>query len=220
MSTTATETVRDIVSDALLDLGVSVIGQTPIAENMALGVRHLSRIMKTWNAKGYSQFLKASQTVTLTTGASYILAPVRPIKILDARFNRNGIETPMIEITRNEYDELPLKDTTGQPTQFYYDRQKEAAIFYVWPLLNVAAGETIEMTYEREPEDISSPNDAIDLPAEWYDAAVLTLAARLTVPFEIGEPKRSSIKMDAREALDEALASDVEGVVIWQGRNA
>lgn len=150
MAVTGTQTVRDIVTDALLDIEVGAIGQAANATLSAHAVRVLNRIMKAWQLDDAApSFLKSSQTLTLTTAASYSLLPERPIRILSARLKRAGIEIPMIRLTRDEYDSLPVKATTGIPTQYYYDRQKEDALFYVWPVLSVAAGETVEITYER-----------------------------------------------------------------------
>ena len=41
MATTGTETVRDIVTDALLSIGAATLGQSVAAEEMAVGIRHL-----------------------------------------------------------------------------------------------------------------------------------------------------------------------------------
>lgn len=218
MAVTGTETVREIVTDALLEIGVGTIGQSVESEDMALGIRHLNRMLKAWQGSGDAQFLYASQTLTLTTSASYTLSPARPLRILNANLKRSGIETPMVELSRKQYDLLPDKDSTGLPTQFYYDRQKEAALFYVWPLLSAAAGETVEITYEREFEDIASASDTIDLPVEWYDAVILGLAARLCGPYAI--PERMIVEQKAERAKREAMANDIEESVYWVNRDA
>ena len=215
MAVTSTETVRDLVTDALLDIEAGTLGQPPSAEEMAHGVRHLGRMLKAWQGK-YMQFLNTGGSLTMTTAASYTLSPVRPLKILSARLKVNGIETPMIEMSRNEYDELPDKTSTGRPTQFYYDRQKEAALFYVWPVLSTAAGETVEYTYAREFEDISGASDIIDIPAEWYDAVVKNLAVRLSHTYGSAE-RRQMIRIEAKDALDEALAGDLDGSAFFIG---
>ncbi len=214
MSVTGTQTVRDIVDDALLDLEVGSIGITSGADVVAHAVRALNRVMKSWQLDDASpSFLKASQTLTLTTAASYSLNPERPIRILSARFKRNGIEIPMIRLTRDEYDNLPVKTTTGLPTQFYYDRQKEDALFYVWPVLASASGETVEITYEREFEDVDI-NDTIDLPGEWWDVAVLQVASRL-VHAHGSEAAKQSIPMRAEIALNKALGAAMDGESVY-----
>lgn len=214
MATTATQTVQDIITDALLDLEVGSIGAAANATLAAHAVRALNRVMKAWQLDDAAPgFLKASQTLTLTTAASYTLNPERPIRILSARFKRNGQEIPMIRLTRDEYDNLPVKTTTGTPTQFYYDRQKEDALFYVWPVLASASGETVEITYEREFEDVDI-NDTIDLPGEWWDVAVLQTASRLVHAYG-SEAAKQSIPMRAEMALNKALGAAVDGESVY-----
>jgi hypothetical protein len=214
MAVTGTQTVRDIITDAMLDLEVGAIGIEAEANLAAHAVRTLNRVMKMWQLDDAApSFLKASQTLTLTTAASYSLLPERPIRILSARLKRSGIEIPMIRLSRDEYDQLPVKTTTGLPTQFYYDRQKEDALFYVWPVLATAAGETVEITYEREFEDVDI-NDNIDLPGEWWDVAVLQLASRL-VHAHGSEGAKQSIPMRAEIALNKALGAAMDGESVY-----
>lgn len=214
MATTGTNTVLDIITDALLDLEVGAMGIAVPAEQSAHAVRTLNRLMKSWQLMDDTpSFLKASQTLTLTTAASYSLLPERPVRILSARFKRSGIEIPMIRLTRQEYDELPQKTVTGMPTQFYYDRQKEDALFYVWPVLSVAAGETVELTYEREFEDVVI-GDNIDLPSEWYDVAVKQLAARLVSAYG-SENAKQRLPGEAAYALNVALGASVDGESVY-----
>ncbi len=216
MAVTGTLTVQDIITDALLDLEVGAIGIDADSTLAAHAVRALNRVMKSWQLDDAApSFMKASYTLTLTTAASYSLVPERPIRILSARLKRSGIEIPMIRLTRDEYDSLPVKTTIGLPTQFYYDRQKEDALFYVWPVLATAAGETVEITYEREFEDVGI-NDTVDLPGEWWDVAVLQLASRLIHAYG-SEGAKQSIPMRAEIALNKALGAAMDGEsVYWQ----
>jgi hypothetical protein len=214
MTTTFTHTIRDIVTDALLDIEAGRLGTPPAAAEMDLGIRHLNRIMKTWQGNG-SQFLRTNGSLTLTTSSSYTLTPPRPIRIITARLKRNGIETPMFRMTRDDYDDLPQKLSTGLPTQYYYDRQKETGTFFVWPVLTAASGETVEFSYEREFEDVTDPDDTIDCPVEWYDAVVLNVAARLSHTFGSAD-RKALIKNEAIEALNTALGSDTEESVYWR----
>ena len=214
MAVTGTQTVRDIITDALLDLEVGSIGDEADATLAAHAVRVLNRVMKAWQLDDAApSFLKASQSLPLTTAASYTLSPERPIRILSARFKRSGTEIPMIRLTRDDYDNLPVKTTTGTPTQFYYDRQKEDALFYVWPVLATAAGETVEITYEREFKDVEI-NDNIDLPGEWWDVAVLQTASRLVHAYG-SEAAKQSIPMRAEMALNKALGAAVDGESVY-----
>lgn len=218
MAVTGTTTVREVITDALLAIGSSTLGQSPAAEEMALGIRHLNRLMKQWQGEGNLRGLIATQSLTLTTAASYTLDPIRPARILNARYKANSIELPMIELGRQEYDELPTKDTTGVPTQFYYDKQNEASLFYIWPVMSAVTTETIEITYEREFEDIASANDIIDIAFEWQNAVILNLALSLAHTFGEAD-KRMAIRADAKEAFDSAMGNDAEDSVYFTGED-
>lgn len=214
MATTATETVRTIVNDALLDIEAGTLGQTAEATAMAHGIRHLNRLMKSWQSQGYLQSLVSQQSLTLVADtAAHTMSPVRPAKILNVRYkDSSGTELPMNEMSRQEYDELPIKTSQGIPTNFYYDKQKEAAVINFWPVIASVTTETAEITYEREYEDISDEDDTIDIPVEAYDAVILHLGKRLTHTYGSAE-RKMAIRADAKEAFDCWLASDVESIV-------
>lgn len=209
MAVTATATVRDIVTDALLKIGVGTLGQAPAAEEANLARRTLYRMLKAWQMRGHPVYLRAVYSLTLTTAASYSLVPERPVRVISARLKRSGQEMPMEELTAGEYDELPNKASTGLPTTFFYDRQREDALFYVWPALSAADGETVEITYEREIDDHASLSDTVDAPVEWHEALVYGLAERLAPDF--GRPP-----VDGGLKYREAIASDVEGSVFFE----
>ncbi len=207
MATTDTDTVRDLIESAFRKIGVVSIDEAMNADQAENALRAFNRMVKAWQNRGYNLWAIASQTVTLTTATNYTLNPVRPLEITSCRLKRNGTEMPMVRMTRDEYDTLPVKTTQGTPTQFYYDRQREAARLYVWPVLASASGETLAITFVREFEDMGL-NDQPDLPVEWYDAAVYSLAARLADDYQVNAP---NVIARAEEELRLALASDREG---------
>lgn len=214
MAVTGTQTCTEIATDALRYSGVVAVDLEAADEEIAIALRELDRMLKSWQAMGHNLWTLTSQTVTLTTAASYTLSPVRPFSIHNINFRQNGRDLPMHEMMREEYDSLPVKTASGIPTNFYYDRQREDARLYVWPVLSVAAGETLEITFYREIEDVVS-DSVIDCPAEWYDAVVKGLGFRLTLLFSPDTPKMY-LKPLADEALALAMAGDRESSVYFR----
>lgn len=214
MAVTGTKSVRDICQSALWKIGVIDNATAASADEFARAAEDLNDMLKAWQAKRYNLWTSSTQSVTLTTAASYTLDPVRPLSIESVRLKRSGTEMPMQSLTREEYDTLPVKTTTGTPTTYYYNRQREAAVLYIWPVLAVASGETLEITYTRELEDVSGATaaDIIDVPAEWYEAVIYNLADRLADTFMIDAPK---ISLRAATALRDALAFDREESVYF-----
>ena len=215
MSTTGIWTVRKLCTAALRKINVVAQDEPADADSLETARGVFEVMHKALQMRGANIYTLASQTLTLTTAASYSLSPVRPIEILNARFKRDGQEIPMHRMTRDEYDTLPDKDTTGVPTNFYYDRQREAALFYVWPVLSAASGETVEITYRREIEDADSLNDVVDAPVEWYEALIYNLAARLCDDFSVTGERAARIEARAAQLLRLAEAHDSEGSVFF-----
>jgi hypothetical protein len=211
MAVTGTYTNLDLITSALRKIGVVAQDEEATSDQVSEAIMALDRMLKAWQSRGYSLFTVASQSVVLTTSASYTLSPVRPVRINSVRFKRNGVETPMQRFTRQEYDDLPVKTTTGTPTCWHYDRQREAALLYIWPVLASASGETLEITYEREIEDVEMSSVA-DVPGEWWDAVVYGLASRLADDYGVSS---QMVMARAENELRLAEAGDREGSLFF-----
>lgn len=218
MATTGTLTVRDVVTRALRKAGICGIGDDPSADDAQTAMEELDMMLKSWQNEGYNLWTKTSMSHTLTTSAAQTLDPVRPMRILSCRYkaSASASELLMTRMMRDEYDALPNKTTTGTPTQYYYDRQRVDARLYVWPLLTAATGQTLEITYDRELEDITSLNDVMDMPSEWFQAVVYGLAALMmeTVPVRAQDQR---ITARAQLLLQQAGAFDQEASVFFAG---
>jgi hypothetical protein len=201
---------REAIEDALRELGVLDVEETMDASHVRFGLRKLRRMLLSWQNLDYNVWLKAEQTLTMTAGErSYTLDPVRPLRILSARVVTDGIETPLEALTRQDYDTLPLKTSAGRPVSFHYDRQREDALFYVWPV-PTANGETIQITYARQIAPMDTFGADVDVPEEWEDAVVYGLACALASTYSRQPP----IDL-AAGALNAALAFDREDSVFF-----
>jgi len=215
MAVTGTRTVRNICLQALWKAGITSTGTNAEADEFERALDDLNWMLKSWQQKRYNLWTGTYMTVTATATATQTLDPVRPMSIDGCRFKQGGSEMPMIPMTREEYDNLPVKTTTGTPTSYFYDRQRENAVLYVWPILSSATGQTFEITYTRELDDVSTDtiSSTIDVPVEWYEAVIYNLADRLCDTFEIDSPY---VRRRAEMSLREALAFDREESV-WFG---
>lgn len=213
MATTGTYTNLEICEDALIKAGILGIGEPAQADDIQLVLRNLNRMLKAWQNRGAASWLYERQSVTLTTAASYTMSPARPARIINVNIKRGGIETPMQELTRTEYETLPLKTSSGVPTCWHYSKGRTAPLIYIWPVLATASGETLEITYEREIEDVVL-TAVSDIPSEWYDAAVYGLAARIGSDYMA---ENSNIVARAEIEFNQAMAADREGSVFFAG---
>lgn len=202
-------TVTDIITDAYRKIGVAATDEPLDADQIAAGVRAFNRLMRSFQNREPDLFLKSSEDVTLSNVAEYSLGHCKPRQINSSRIIRNGVETPMHALTRQEYDDLPVKTSTGLPTTYYFDRQKCDGTIYVWPVLS--GGDAImRITYEREMRDVEA-GDKSPFPAEWEEALVYGLASRLADDYGLNLP---NVMARAADELRLVLARDREGS-IW-----
>lgn len=166
-------TAREVIKFALRKCGKLAAGQSvdaDIAENARID---LNMMLKDWQKYDVLWLKKeGSQTLTANT-ASYSLS-TNPRRLYSARFrqtvNSQARDIPMINLERDEYFDLPVKDATGIPTQYYFDPQQSAGTLYVWPLLSSisATAETIEYTYQSRIDDIDDLSDDLDIRQEYF----------------------------------------------------
>lgn len=211
MAVTGTYTARTLISDALRKIGVVAQDEPMTADQADHALRAMNRMVKAWQNRGYNIWGATEVAITLTTAASYVF-DARPMSVESVRLRRGTIDTPMQEMTRQEYYDLPQKTSTGTPTCYYFERQREAATLFIWPVLAAADGETLRVLCTRELEDQVDLNAVPDVPAEWWDALVYGLAARLADDFSVQAP---NVVARAEEELRLALAFDREGSVFF-----
>jgi hypothetical protein len=203
--------VREIIRRALRKIGVVAHDEPGTAEYFINGLAELNTMIGALNNYQHSLWAVTSMSKTLTTAASYTLTP-RPMRIQSMRFKQNGIETPMERLDRQQYDAYPDKTVTGVPSTYYYDPQQATGTVYIWPKLAVAAGETLEITYERQFEDTDELNVGLDAPVNFEEALLYNLAARLALDYGKDAAAAGGIGVGA---LQLALSADREGSVYF-----
>lgn len=202
---------RDIITDAFRKIGVVAADEPMDADQAASGVRALNRYLGSLQNRGIEFYLDVTVDITLTTAASYPVTST-PKRIESARVLKDGVETVMLEIMRNDYDTLPVKDTEGFPTQFYYDRTQAGGVIYIWPLLAAPAGEILRMTVEAQVAQAVDINSNIVLPIEWEEAVVYGLADRLADDHDLPAER---VRTRAEQELRMALSRDREGSIFF-----
>lgn len=173
-------TARQVITHALRMIGVAAVFEDPSGEDSSIAMTQLNLMLKGWQNAGPHIFRQTEGSATLVASTvSYSLSP-RPYRVLDARYrDANGRDLPMMELTRAEYYDLPLKTSTGVPTTYYFDPQRAAGTLYVWPVPSSVTTETVRYTYQRVIEDIDDLANDIDVPSEHLDLVSYALADRL-----------------------------------------
>lgn len=183
-STSFSMTAADIVLAARSLLGIQA-SEEPLADDeLQLGIQWLNVMTKGWQADGIRTWTLTHGTLALVQGQnSYTFGTggdvtTLPYDMYSVRIFRQSIDLPMWQMSEEEYFSLPNKDQQGYPTQYYYDRQRDTGVLYVWQSPD-ATGGTLRFTYRRVIDDIVDANNSLDLPQEWYKALIYGLAVEL-----------------------------------------
>lgn len=205
-----------LTSAAALGAGTVVLDSvTSVATTYNIGVQLDDGTLQWTTVNGAPSGYTVTLTAVLTDSAAagnlvivYQTALVRPLRILSARrYNYDSaIDTPLNEMDRIEYQEMPNKTTSGSVNSFYYDRRGGAnslAYLYLWPAPSTV-NEAIKMTVARPIQDFSAAANDADLPTEWMRALIWNLADELAEQYTVPEPLRSRVERRAAQYLAEA----------------
>ena len=117
----------------------------------------------------------------------------RPLRILDARtidLNNSKSSIPMQIIGYDEYFNIPIKTTDGNPLNYYYDKLLDAGVLYLFPRPN-DVDTLVSFTYHEQIEDLDSATDDLDFPQEWTLPLIYGLAEELLI--DVGNTERLKI---------------------------
>lgn len=137
---------------------------------------------------------------------TYSIKANKPMRVLDCRLlsgfddgsSTSQIELPMSGIAYQDYWQIAATTLNGQyPNQFHYEPKVQNGNFYIWPR-PMDCSVRIQLTYERELQDLVSLNNNFDLPVEWLEPLQWQLALRLCP----GYGKADRLPMIAQIASD------------------
>lgn len=214
-STDFSITRDDIIKRALRLIGALAQGETPTTDQVTEAAVALNGLVKAWQADGMPLWAIKERSITLVANQStYTLTTPKPLKVFQAwnRTTSSKIDVPMRLITKEEYNRLGNKTTSGNPIQAYYDPRRDNGILYVFPVptSTEASNNTIKLVYQAPYEDFDVSTDTPDFPQEWYDAITYGLACRLAPEYGLPIPDRKTLWQEMTIIKQDALNFGLE----------
>jgi len=194
-------------------LGVAQVLDPDEAEDCRI---ELNTMLKGWQRHGPHLWKTEEGAIPLLANtASYDLSlTLNPLRIMSMRYrDAQARDLPMRLFTREEYFDMPLKTSTGVPTQYYFDVQRGSPTVYVWPLLTTVTTEVLTATYQKRMDDIDDLSNDIDITQENYDTLIYAFAARLLDDYGVEGEVAKRIIGRSQGLLDDAMSFDREDVV-------
>ena len=230
MSSTYTVTRDQIITLALRKLGVLEIGSTPDADTISNASMSFNLLIKQFSTDGLKLWKISELVIPLTSGlTSYTLGgsssalmydtlnPTvaitdKPLKVIQG-FYRNiqttpYIDTPVMLVSKQEYNVLGSKFSTGTANTIFYDPRKLSGVLYVYltPDLNAQTNIELHIVAQMPLDDLSNALDIPDFPNEWMNCLVWNLADQLYL--EYGVPMNTRQEITQRAMTYKALLVD------------
>lgn len=198
-------TANDIVKAALGELATIEIGTDPDAEESEACLLRLNGMLKSWQQRGVTLMREASVDVVTTPATAAVTLPAGVRTIASARLIYSATrERQLFQWTRSQYLSLPNKTAAGDPTIYYLDRARDAAILNLWPVS--ATAKTIRLDYDRIVNTVTAGAETIDIREELHETVYANLAVRCAGVFGQTAPE----ELQRRAAMLEALMFDAE----------
>jgi hypothetical protein len=157
----------------------------------SLGQSHLKAIFRSlrlmlnseWSTMGIRQWMIEQASEALTINQRSFTLPVGGIDVIAAVLRRQGQDTEMAMISRNEYLTIVDKDDTGRPDRFYVDRGAALRTVWFWQASENTT-DIIVYDYFRQIQDVgTSMTNTLQIPPIAHDAMCAGLAARIAQKF-------------------------------------
>jgi hypothetical protein len=226
-------TRNELIETALLNVSGIGIGETPSATQYTNTAYLLNLLVKSWAADGMplwaiKQFnFSLTATTSYTIGTSQTVNTYRPVRLHSAFIRDNTdsdlpVDVPLQIYTRQEYDDISSKQSTGSPTVLYYDPQGGATAtgtIHIWPKpdANAIANKVIYIRYQRPYEDFDASSDEPDFPQEWFLPVLWYLSWMLAPSYGVPLQERTVWLREAERLKEFALAGGAEEGSIYFG---
>jgi hypothetical protein len=221
MSSTYTVTRDQIISLALTKLGVLEIGSTPDSTTVDYAAMSFNILIKQLSTDGLKLWKTSELIIPLTNNqTSYTLggassdlmydslAPTvaitdKPLKVIQGFYrniqNTPYIDTPVLVVSKQEYNVLGSKFSTGTANTIFYDVKSLNGILYVYLTPDSYSSTNLELhiVAQMPLNDISSSTDVPDFPNEWMNCLVWCLADQLSLDYGVPMNTRQEIATKA-----------------------
>lgn len=173
------------------------IDPAKITSRHILSARRSMRFMLAdWATRDYHNFRIQRQSFALVQSQSVYIAGTdfdneapatngqAILDILHVVLRRNGVDTPVVLMSRDELINIPDKDIEGRPDRVFIDKGRDGITLTFW---TVPENSTDEIHYDAvlKFEDSDTAADNSDIPYYMYDAFAYGLSFRLAEKFSV-----------------------------------
>lgn len=163
------KTLKQLVIEALRAVGAAEPGEEPEAHSVSDALALAQDMLDSWSNERLLVPLLTRESFPLLAQRSYTMGPggdfdtARPLTLVSAVLkDPTGLERPLILASRNQWDNLGLKDSVAIPRFLYFHDE--------YPLASLefssipTAGDTLELVSQKTIAELGALTDSLELP--------------------------------------------------------
>lgn len=203
--------VDDLIDAAMARVG----GPAATGWEAESATRALGLLFQTLTVRGTNLWqMESASALTLTEDVAYVTLPTDTVDVRSVRVYSTSDsprqENMLTRLSYAEYDGIVDKTLSGEPTQYFLDRQRATYTLYVYP---VPDDGTYRVLYRkiRKPFDNTLMASDVDAPARWFPALVSGLAYHIALErSDVPGDKLDRLQAKWEQDYAEAAAEDKE----------
>jgi hypothetical protein len=170
--------------------------------------RSINLMLAEWANRGLNQWTIEEATQTVTENTLTYTLDSNVIDILDCNLRRTDgnvtTDLSMRRLSRSEYLNIPVKATTGRPSQFFLDKQN-APVLKIWP---APENSTDVLVFNKlvRMDDADTAINTMDMPFRFYPCFAAGLAYYISV--KKAPEKSGMLKQMYEEEFERASSTD------------
>ncbi len=199
--------IDEVIQEAYNRCGV----RTNSGYDLKRARRNLNILFSEWGNRGVHLWKVELQTQALTSGTISYAVPSKVSDVLEAYISTSsGItsstnDISLTKIDRSAYAALPNKGSTGQPSQYYVDRQINPQI-YLYQAPDAVTYTYLKYYYIARIEDAGAYTNTPDAPYRFLPCMVAGLAYYLS--FFKAVDRTQMLKLAYEDEMKRALDED------------
>ena len=201
--------IDEVIDEAYERCGLS----TQSGYDLKRARRNLNLLFSEWGNRGVHLWKVALNEVALVSGQPNYTTPAAVSDVLEAfvsstNASGNNVNTQDVSLTkidRSAYAALPNKYATGQPSQYYVDRQI-TPIIYLYQAPNLSTYTTLKYYSINRIEDAGAYGNTPDTPFRLLPCMVSGLAYYIS--FMKAAEKTQMLKLAYEDEMKRALDED------------
>lgn len=99
------------------------------------------------------------------------------LNVIELVFGTSANETILSRLNKDDYQNLPFKNSTGRPLQFWFDRQIIPQA-WIWPA-SMYSFNSLVVWRRRIIQNVGTYLNSLEFPNRWLDSIIYTLASRI-----------------------------------------